>query len=329
MSNPLVTTRGLPTGQDFHEASTAVLEYLQRELPLGAWAVTRVDGDDWVMLEVRDSVYGVAEGAVLRWSDSVCSRMVVDGPLITPDVHAVPEYAGAPILSQLDISTYVGVPITHVGGRVFGTLCGIDPAVGDEQLAEHGPLLEMLGQLLGTILESDLRSTELERTAEQHQLDAETDVLTKLLNRRGWDARVSTEEARTHRFGGVTTLLICDLDDLKTINDVEGHAAGDAHLEAVAHGLRWALRPQDTIARIGGDEFGVILRGVRGSVAEEIVARLTRTLDAEGLHLSIGAAQMTVGTTAAATLVEADEQMYAAKASRKGSAARTASAPAA
>jgi len=160
------TVTDLPPGADFHDASAAVVDFLSQQLPIGAWAVTRTNGDDWTMLEVRDQTYGITPGAVLRWSDSYCSRMVRgEGPQVAPDAAAVAAYAAAAVNQQLPIGAYVGVPVRREDGSLFGTLCGIDPVAQDSSLADHEPMLRLLGQLLGTILEADLRTTELQRVA--------------------------------------------------------------------------------------------------------------------------------------------------------------------
>lgn len=308
----------LPPGADFHDASAAVVDFLSAQLPMGAWIVTRTAGEDWIMLEVRDDGYGITPGGVLRWSDSYCSRMVEgEGPYVAPDAPAVPAYAAAEINQQLSIGAYVGVPVRREDGSLFGTLCGIDPMAGDETLAEHEPMLRLLGQLLGMILEADLRTTELQRVAERRATEAETDALTGMLNRRGWDDRLAREHARVARFGEVATVLIADLDMLKEVNDTDGHEAGDALLQATAAAIRTELRPTDVVARIGGDEFGMLLPGLGETSGEQVAQRLERVLDASNLPASIGHAVLTVGEQPEVTCTRADQRMYEAKRERR------------
>ena len=320
---PSSTAADLPLGADFHDASAAVVDFLSEQLPIGAWAVTRTSGDDWTMLEVRDRAYDITPGAVLRWSDSYCSRMVRgEGPFVAVDAQTVAAYAGAEINQQLDIGAYVGIPVRREDGSLFGTLCGIDPVAQDDELAEHEPMLRLLGQLLGTILEADLRTTELQRVAERSATDAETDALTGMLNRRGWDDRLEREQARVARFGDPATVLIGDLDMLKQVNDTHGHEAGDALLQATAATIRAELRPGDVVARIGGDEFAMLLPGLDAARGERVAARLERVLDARDLPVSIGHAVLAVGEDPETVCARADERMYAAKAVRRGAAAR-------
>jgi len=100
-----------------------------------------------------------------------------------------------------------------------------------------------------------------ERLRYQQQLRhlADHDALTGARNRRRFEQELSTQIGRCRRFGERAALLILDLDNLKEITDEHGHRAGDAALKAVAGALKRRLRESDTFARIGGDEFAILL----------------------------------------------------------------------
>lgn len=205
------------SSMDFHEASAAVVDYLKVALPMGFWAVTRYDGDRQLYLEVRDDVYGFEAGGSHRWEDSFCVHMAAGrAPQIAPDAMAIPAYASAGVAKAIDIGSYVGIPIERGDGELFGTLCGLDPEPRSADLAEQAPLLRLLSMLLAAILDADLQRTEQAKALEWAELAAETDAMTGLLNRRGWDRYIALEEARYRRFGDPGSVIIVDLDHWRT-----------------------------------------------------------------------------------------------------------------
>lgn len=192
----------LSAEMSFDDAARLVVDYLTEAVPLGYWAVTRYDGDRQLYLEVRDDTYGLAAGDSHPWEDTFCKRMDEGrGPQVAPDAMAVPAYAETDAAKAVTIGAYVGIPIRRPDQGLFGTLCGLDPAIHGEELERQAPLLQMLGSLLSMVLAADLARTELERERERAQQEATTDALTGLLNRRGWDLAVEREEARCRRFG--------------------------------------------------------------------------------------------------------------------------------
>jgi PAS domain S-box-containing protein len=178
------------------------------------------------------------------------------------------------------------------------------------------------------------------------------DALTGLPSRALLLDRLATALQRRSRTGGVVPVLFCDLDGFKRVNDISGHLAGDEVLVATAERLRGALRPQDTVARIGGDEFVVILESnqpSQGSTGEllpsaggdsgpgdirletlAIIGRLIEAVsepvsvhaDSEGatahtISVSIGVTFAAQGSDPEEVLRQADIAMYRAKASGK------------
>jgi diguanylate cyclase (GGDEF)-like protein len=155
------------------------------------------------------------------------------------------------------------------------------------------------------------------------------DPLTRLANRRLFGDRVVSALSRSQRQGTRVAVLVLDVDDFKTVNDLHGHAIGDHLLLAVADRLRAALRISDTAARFGGDEFGVLLEDVGDAtsaidIAERIVATLAAPFDLPGATIRTGASLgMTIsevpnGAEPSELLHYADTAMYRAKQSGKG-----------
>lgn len=305
-------THALPP--DFERASQAVLEFLHRRLGFSLWMVTRVQGDDLIILQAKDEGYGVSPGTVIRWADSFCSQMVQgNAPRVAPDSEAVPAYAAAPVGRQVPIKAYIGVPLTHADGRLFGTLCAIDPARQPDTIVEQQDLVELLASMLSAILDAELKLSEEVRRNEHLELEALVDPLTSLLNRRAWDRLLAREEERCRRYGHTATVFVIDLDQLKEVNDAAGHAAGDALLVRAATALREVVRDIDIVARLGGDEFGLIAVECDSAGAELLLSRLRESLDGRQVKASVGLAVREATSGLVRAWEQADRLMYAQK----------------
>ncbi len=161
-------------------------------------------------------------------------------------------------------------------------------------------------------------------------LEARVDIdpLTGTLNRRGFERELKRSIAYVKRYGVSAALIYVDLDEFKPVNDRHGHAAGDAVLRAVAAALARHVRASDVVARIGGDEFVVLLWNVSGPDATAKALALEAAIYATPVRwdnstLAVGAAAgMTlIGPldAPAEVLARADAAMYARKSERRTS----------
>lgn len=116
------------------------------------------------------------------------------------------------------------------------------------------------------------------RLQESLEVQARTDALTGVLNRRALTEEAEREIARSRRSQEPLSILMMDLDSFKQTNDLLGHSAGDEALRAVANVLKHSLRQQDVVARFGGDEFVAILPETKNDAAQEIAERLLRKI---------------------------------------------------
>ena len=162
------------------------------------------------------------------------------------------------------------------------------------------------------------------REARQHaEVMARTDVLTGIANLFSFREASARELERARRSGEPLTLLFLDIDDFKVVNDYHGHSTGDEVLRRIARALCYAARSHDFVARVGGDEFVVLMPRTDAGQAAAVIDRVTSRLaaisrpDGSSLTCSIGAATY---DPAPATIDEilqaADQEMYLAKASR-------------
>jgi len=148
---------------------------------------------------------------------------------------------------------------------------------------------------------------------EQLADEATMDPLTEVANRRRWDLALAEALRRARHDGTPFTVVLIDLDHFKRFNDTYGHPAGDRHLRAVARLCTEALRRDDLVARLGGEEFGLLLNGSAAIDATRVVERMRPQMPA-GETFSAGIAEWN-GTESAGELVaRADRALYGAKA---------------
>ena len=139
---------------------------------------------------------------------------------------------------------------------------------------------------------------------------SETDPLTLVANRAGFRRLADQVLASAARRGEPVSLVLCDIDGLKQINDANGHAAGDAVLTGTVGEWRSVLRGNDVLARLGGDEFAVLMPDTSHDGAQASVERLRAATDSS---FSAGIATWTPGASLDSLLADADAAMYACK----------------
>lgn len=320
-SSPKPSPEQLLPFTDFEAASYAVLDYLRVRIDLRLWMVTRTEGDDWLALATRDKAGLVCPGNVFKWQDSFCYHMVAGrGPRIAPDASRVEVYSNSPIARTIRIGSYVGVPIMRADGSLFGTLCGIDPQPQPEDITAYQPLIELLSRQLATLFEFENQFEREQRLRERIEAEAMLDDMTGVYNRNGWQKLIEKEEQRCHRYGHTAGILIIDLDDLKDINDSEGHGAGDALLHKAAKLLQQCNRASDIIARLGGDEFGILGVEMNSKQTEALGERVQQALTSGDINASVGWATRHGEVDINQAIKQADRMMYAHKRRRKHSA---------
>lgn len=168
----------------------------------------------------------------------------------------------------------------------------------------------------------DARMQDLEVQLARAREQVRTDALTGALNRRGFEEAWERESARAAREGATLSLVVLDLDDFKQLNDTHGHDAGDRALVHLVSMAKRMLRPTDVVARLGGEEFALVLPGSDAALAMTVTHRLQRALTRE-LFLA-GAAPIFITLSAGVavrhgeepwhvTLKRADNALYEAK----------------
>jgi diguanylate cyclase (GGDEF)-like protein len=177
-------------------------------------------------------------------------------------------------------------------------------------------LIQHFADVAAIALDNAKTVAELERLAG-------TDDLTGLANRRTFHESLSRSTAMARRHHTPLSLLLLDIDNFKQINDTQGHEGGDDALRMLASALSGRARASDLVARIGGDEFAILLpqttRDEADSVARDLAAHLRGHSTTFPLEVSIGVASCS-GPSCDGLLSEADQALYAQKSARKASA---------
>lgn len=189
------------------------------------------------------------------------------------------------------------------------------------------PIRDRLGHVVGvSTIARDI--TARLRYQEQLRFLAEHDPLTGTWNRRRFELEVGEQLGRARRYGETAAVLLLDVDGLKQVNDTHGHRTGDRAIKAVAAALRRRLRDTDVVARVGGDEFAVLLPYASREQGEVIAEDLRRVIadtalrleddTVVGLSATIGVAFIDRNSRSDdVVLTDADRAMYRAKAQRR------------
>jgi diguanylate cyclase (GGDEF)-like protein len=199
------------------------------------------------------------------------------------------------------------VPLVE-GDRRIGVIWVDDPR--DRLLPTRARL-----QALRLFANQAIAAIHTARQSEQLRHEATHDSLTGLPNRRAFRERLDREIAGRAEFA----LVLCDMDNLKTVNDTRGHDAGDKALQGLADALRNELRRSDEAYRVGGDEFAVLLPGASRLDAERVMRRLRETIPGETpagtdpIEASFGIALLEPGDDAEHVVSRADQALYQAK----------------
>jgi len=209
----------------------------------------------------------------------------------------------------------LAVQVVIILASYGGTLALIHPGA-----AGTSRFISVSGLVIGAAVVVRMLSERNERLVAKLRLAALTDPLTGLSNRRALEGAFAQEAARQSRSGRPFSLLLMDLDRFKQLNDERGHKAGDRALAEIAALLRLHARPVDTAARIGGDEFALLLSHTGEAEAAQVRARLERAVHQHALvaewpsGASIGVASSDEdGVSMDALMRHADIRLYAAK----------------
>lgn len=256
-------------------------------------------------------------GDVVGYDINLYCKKIVEtkDPLYVRDARKDAFWADNPEVAD-GLVSYLGMPIFLPSGDLFGTIC-----ILNEEPTNFDPIYPKLVEQFRNIVESDLEL--IQRNKELEEI-AITDEMTGLYNRRGFKALAHQQHKLARRIGCSMGLLYLDIDDLKEINDVIGHEAGDEAIIQLARGMEECLRDNDISARIGGDEFVALVLLSEIDTLPAVIQRMNLYFSHQLLSLgrplkvSIGGILVPeVEMDFDQLLDSADQEMYRTKRARK------------
>ena len=164
---------------------------------------------------------------------------------------------------------------------------------------------------LELLIERTHQLVTLRQTIDRLRADADLDHLTGLANRRRFRVALVREVERWRRYGVPCALLLLDIDHLKAINDKFGHPTGDMVIRQIAKTLAKVSRDNDTAARLGGEEFALLLAGINGDKAAAAAERLRKVLKEEQIT-EVGPVTVSIGVAACPDSASSDRSLYSA-----------------
>ncbi|HXW51120.1 MAG TPA: sensor domain-containing diguanylate cyclase [Candidatus Acidoferrales bacterium] len=303
--------------EDFGSAAEVALGLLREKVGLQFWMITRLAGDELIVLNCVGNSFGVKNGDSMLWSDTLCSRMLAgSAPRVAPRVSEIGAYANAPLTQALHIGAYMGAPLTLSDGKLYGTLAGMDREPKRDDLKAQQWLVEMVAGLLGAIVSREKSAGDSATQLVSEGGEVLVDKLTQTFNRRAWDRILVAEEARCARHNHSACVICVDIDSLRATNDAQGRDKGDELLVRTSQVLKRACRGYDVVARTGEDEFAILavecgLKGAKG-----MFDRINGGFHKENIKASLGIALRNASTGLPRTFEEATNTLLNAKRSR-------------
>ncbi len=315
VSKSLITGSGsfLPTDNGLAHA----ISVLSETWICSAWMVLRQAEDAWIVSHVEDRHYGLEEGDTIEVSPE--RPFPLEEGVVSDRYHdmVLTFKRGDGELRIEPVRGHVVHRIIMQDGLTYGAIVGLSSEPLNASVSRSLPMISLLSELIMSTHSVCADFVEATRRHRQAETDACADVLTTLLNRRGWQRQVSLELSRQRRHMRNIFIIMIDVDNFKTLNDTKGHAYGDLVLQKLANCLKANVRESDVVARLGGDEFAILVCDTDNDGVTTMIKGLDAGLKKQGIECSFGRAELGEDDTWESGLQIADQDMYACKFSKK------------
>jgi len=317
-------TQDLGNSLNLHETLSVLDSRLRGLIPYDAIVIYVCKGDRLVPAYVNGENFRLFSSLEIPMGQGLAGWVAETGkPIVNGNPSVEPGYLNDPTKFST-LRSALAVPLQNAVG-ITGVLALYHAGL-DAFSRDHLRVLDAVKPKVSLSIENALKF-------QQASISATTDGLTGLPNARSLFLHLDGELARCKRSNTEATVLVCDLDGFKQVNDRFGHLEGNKVLKLVATGLQQNCREYDYVARMGGDEFVLVLPGLKACDLPEKLDALHQVLVDAGvavcgerlLAISAGAAFFPLdGADAENLLAEADRRMYLVKQSHKGSPSNTA-----
>jgi len=301
------------------EIIDSLLHEALKTLSLDIGLVSRIIGDQYIIKWAASDV-DITPGDSFALGNTYC-RLMLDSHDIFHTIHAGKDerISGHPCYLQFGLETYIGTPL-HVDGEVWGTLNFSSPTPRRRHFTEVE--IELVRLVADALERSIAHENEVEQVRQERDLMAQMasrDHLTGLPNRSYLDQHVTALISRGEPF----SVAVVDIDHFKQVNDAHGHDVGDTTIQWVSNRISECLRGNDMLARVGGEEFVIVMQQTSLPAAEKIMERIRyhikigaiALLDGSELSITIsgGVSEHVEGAPFSDVLKRADTALYAAK----------------
>lgn len=310
-------SQDLGTSLSLDETLALLSVRLRRIIPHHSLAVWLREGETLVPAHINGEDFRLFSSLAIPVGQGLSGWVAENGkPIVNGNPTVESGYLNDPTVTST-LRSAVAVPLEG-NGRNVGVL-SLYHADRDAFSRDHLRILNAISSKVGMAIENAQRLQQVETTTT-------VDLLTSLPNARSLFLQLDSELSRAKRSNTAVTVLVLDMDGLKGINDRFGHIQGNRILGQVAANLKASCREYDFVARMGGDEFVVLLPGMRPTETKDRIEELRHVvaeagfsaLHDEPLTVSIGlAAYPRDGADAESLLAEADRRMYLEKQDRK------------